>query len=50
MSTVIQNEFLKLMALNIFGKNICDSAVCFFIMADECTDIANKEQFTICLR
>ena len=31
-------------------KNVCDDAVCFSIMADECTDIANKEQFTICLR
>ena len=41
------------MALNILrmiGKNIRDSGVCFSIMADECTDIANKEQFTICLR
>ena len=53
MSPVIQNECLKLMALNILrmvGKNICDSSVCFSITADECTDIANKEQFTICLR
>ena len=53
MSPVIQNECLKLMGLNILrtvGKNICDDAVCFSIMADECTDIANKEQFTVCLR
>ena len=53
MSPVIQNECLKLMGLNILrtvGKNIRDDAVCFSIMADECTDIANKEQFTVCLR
>ena len=38
------------MGLNILrmvGKNIWDDAVCFSIMADECTD---KEQFIICLR
>ena len=29
--------------------NIRDSA-CYAIMADECTDISNKEQFTICMR
>ena len=49
----IQNECLKRMGLNILrmvGKNVRDDAVCFSIMADECTDIANKEQFTICLR
>ncbi len=23
---------------------------CYAIMADECTDISNKEQFTICIR
>ena len=23
---------------------------CFSIMADECSDISNKEQFTICIR
>ena len=53
MSPVIQNECLKFMGLNILrtvGKNICDDAVCFSIMADECTDIANKEQLTVCLR
>ena len=42
MSPQIQNEYLKLMALNI--------GVYFSIMADECTDISNKEKFTICLR
>ena len=49
-SPSIWNECLKLMGLNILrmvGKNIWDDAVCFSIMADECTD---KEQFIICLR
>ena len=32
------------------GKNIRESGVYFSIMADECADISNKEQFTICLR
>ena len=53
MSPVIQNKCLKLMALNVLrmvGKNISDSSVCFSIMADKCTDKANKEQFTVCLR
>ena len=53
MSPQIQNECLKLMALNILrmiGKCIHESGVYFSIMADECTDISNKEQFTICLR
>ena len=53
MSPSIQNECLKLMGLNILrmvGKNVQGDAVCFSIMADECTDIANKEQLMICLR
>jgi len=25
-------------------------AACFTVMADECTDLSNKEQFTICIR
>ena len=48
----IQNEFLQIMALHILrqvSKDIRDSA-CYTIMADECTDVANKEQFTICIR
>ena len=48
----IQNECLQIMALQILrevSKKIRSSA-CFTIMADECTDIANKEQFTICIR
>ena len=31
------------------SKNIRDSA-CYTIMADECTDTSNKEQFTVCIR
>ena len=52
MSHDIQNECLKIMALHIvrdIAKSIRESA-CFAIMADECTDLANKEQFTICIR
>ena len=48
----IQNECLKIMALRILrdvSKRIQKSA-CFAVMADECTDISNKEQFTICIR
>ena len=48
----IQNECLKIMALQILKKvckNIQDSG-CYSIMADECTDISNQEQFTICIR
>ena len=30
-------------------ENICNSS-CFSIMADECSDVSNKEQFTICIR
>ena len=44
MSPSIQNESLKLMGLNILrmaDKNVQNDAVCFSIMADECTDIAN---------
>ena len=48
----IQNECLQIMALHILrqvSKDIRDSG-CYTIMADECTDVANKEQFTICIR
>ena len=41
------------MALNILrmiSKSILQSGVYSSIMADECTDISNKEQFTVCLR
>ena len=30
-------------------ENICNSS-CFSIMADECSDVSNREQFTICIR
>lgn len=48
----IQNACLQIIALQILkqvSRNICDSA-CFAIMADKCSDVANKEQFTICIR
>ena len=48
----IQNECLQIMALSVVRKiseNICASE-CYSILADECTDIANHEQFTICIR
>ena len=40
------------MALHILrqvSKDIRDSS-CYTIMADKCTDVVNKEQFTICIR
>ena len=48
----IQNECLQLMALHILrqvSNSICRNGF-YTIMADECTDVANKEQFTICIR
>ena len=48
----IQNEVLKIMALQILGdvqKNV-QAAGKYSILADECTDCSNKEQFTISLR
>ena len=50
-SPVIQNECLQIMALHI-TRHICTSireSGCY-TMADECTDISNKEQFTICIQ
>ena len=35
--------------LRNLSKKICDSG-CFTLMCDECTDISNKEQLTICIR
>ena len=49
MSAEIQNECLQLMALNI-PRESCSSISkngFYTIMADECTDESNKEQFTI---
>ena len=47
----IQNECLQVMALHILCQISSDIAQnqFFSIMADECTDIANKEQFVICI-
>ena len=48
----VQNEYLQIMALRIIrelSSNIREAG-CYTIMADECTDISNKEQFTICIR
>ena len=52
MSSDIQNECLQIMALSIL-RQISASFVrngFFTVMADECTDIANKEQFVVCIR
>ena len=51
-SSAIQNEILKDMAMHILRpivKNIKKSSY-YSIMADETTDIINKEQFVICIR
>ena len=48
-SPYMQNECLELMALHILhdvSKNIATSG-CYSVMADECTDCSNKEQFTV---
>ena len=47
----IQNECLQIMALNIV-RQISAAIVSngfFSIMADECTDLANKEQSVVCI-
>ena len=51
-SPEIQNECLQLMALHIRREVSCNIAGshCFSILADECTDCSNKEQFTINIR
>ncbi len=48
----IQNECLQIMAMHIARRlsQAIRTAACFTVMADECTDILNKEQFTICIR
>ena len=48
-SPVIQNECLQIMALHIV-QQIVDKRGKASVMADECTDIANKEQIKICIR
>ena len=48
----IQNECLQLLSLQIvrdISRKIRSSSY-FTVMADECTDVSNKEQFTICMR
>ena len=48
----IQNELLQLMALSILrdiGASMKNSGW-YTVMADECTDVSNKEQFVICIR
>ena len=46
----IQNEFLEIMALHIYSVRSVQILRFFTIMADECTDVSNKEQFVICIR
>ena len=51
-SPEIQNEYQQLMVLHIIhevSRNIAGSH-CFSILAHECTDCSNKEQFTINIR
>lgn len=48
----IQNEMLQIMALDILRNIAADlhNASFFTIMADECTDSANKEELVLCFR
>ena len=51
-SSDIQNECLQIMSLTIL-RDISASIIknrFFTVMADECTDVANKEQFAVCIR
>ena len=51
-SPEIQNEFLKLLSLSVLrdiAENI-QGADFFTVMADECADISNHEQLTVCFR
>ena len=51
-SADIQNECLQVMALHILrhiGSSIRNNGV-YTVMADECTDASNKEQFIVCIR
>ena len=51
-SSDIQNECLQIMALTIvrqISASIANSDF-FTILADECTDVANMEQFVVCIR
>ena len=48
----IQNEILSLMSQNILRSKLekIRTAVWFSVIADECRDITNKEQLSICIR
>ncbi len=48
----IQNECLQIMAMHIVRRlsQAIRTAAYFAVMADECTEFSNKEQFTICIR
>ena len=48
----MQNEYLEVMTLHIVRRICGDVGLNGFctIMVDECIDVSNKEQFTICLR
>ena len=51
-SPEVQNDCLQLMTLHILrdvSSKIAECS-CYSIMADECTDCSNKEQFTINIR
>ena len=52
LSAVIQNELLQIMALVVLRKSASRISCSSFysIMADECTDISNKEQLVLCFR
>ena len=52
LSHAIQNECLLLLSSHIL-RNVANrirESGCFTIMADECSDVSNKEQLTICIR
>lgn len=51
-SPEIQNECLQLLALHILRNvsSLIARSSCYSIMADECTDCSNQEQFTINIR
>ena len=52
MSPQIQNELIKVMSINVLRKIVVSiqEAKYFSLMADEVTDISNKEQVVVCLR
>ena len=48
----VQNEILNLIVLEIL-RNVCHQIrenSWYTINADECTDVSNREQFTVCIR